>query len=164
MPETDGPAIELRPVSPADRDLLFRIYAGTRTEEMALLDWPEPAIEAFLRQQFEAQDTHYRGNYPGASFDVIVVGGQPAGRLYLHLGADETRIIDIALLADFRGLGVGTRLLGQVMDSAGARGASVTIHVERNNPALRWYRRLGFQLAEDKGVYLFLRWSPAPAP
>jgi hypothetical protein len=32
----------------------------------------------------------------------------------------------------------------------------VTIHVERMNPALRLYERLGFALAEDRGVYLFL--------
>jgi hypothetical protein len=29
------------------------------------------------------------------------------------------------------------------------------------NPALRLYGGLGFVVAEDKGVYLFLRWSPA---
>jgi hypothetical protein len=37
----------------------------------------------------------------------------------------------------------------------------VTIRVERFNPALRLYERLGFSVAEDKGVYLLLEWSPA---
>jgi predicted GNAT family acetyltransferase len=37
-----------------------------------------------------------------------------------------------------------------------AEGRRVTIHVERMNPALRLYERLGFVLAEDRGVYLFL--------
>jgi hypothetical protein len=37
----------------------------------------------------------------------------------------------------------------------------VTIHVEWLNPALRLYARLGFAVAEDKGVYLFLERPPA---
>jgi ribosomal protein S18 acetylase RimI-like enzyme len=42
-----------------------------------------------------------------------------------------------------------------------AAGKSVTVHVERMNPALRLYERLGFSVAEDKGVYLFLERPPA---
>jgi hypothetical protein len=34
----------------------------------------------------------------------------------------------------------------------------VTIHVEKNNPAMRLYRRLGFTAVEDKGVYDLMRW------
>jgi hypothetical protein len=34
----------------------------------------------------------------------------------------------------------------------------VRIHVERQNPALALYERLGFRLLEDRGVYLFLEW------
>ena len=39
------------------------------------------------------------------------------------------------------------------------RGVPLTIHVERFNPALRLYERLGFEAIEDKGVYLFLEWT-----
>jgi len=69
--------------------------------------------------------------------------------------------VDIALLPEHRGNGVGTRLLDDLLDEGDAGAKSVTIHVERMNPALRLYERLGFALAEDKGVYLFLERSPA---
>jgi ribosomal protein S18 acetylase RimI-like enzyme len=36
----------------------------------------------------------------------------------------------------------------------------VRLHVERNNPALRLYQRLGFREVEDQGVYLALEWTP----
>jgi ribosomal protein S18 acetylase RimI-like enzyme len=151
---------ELRRAGSADAELLFRVYASTRAEELAALDWPPATMEVFLRQQFDAQDRHYRQSYPEASFDLIIVDGQRAGRLYLDRTADETRIVDIALLPEFRGRGVGTRVVGDVMAAACRRDASVTIHVERTNPALSWYQRLGFQMEEDRGVYLFLRWRP----
>ena len=110
--------------------------------------------------QFEAQDAWYRENYPQASFDVVVAGGEPIGRLYVHRGREEIRIVDIALLPEHRGGGVGTSLLRDLLAEADAAGKSVTIHVERLNPALRLYERLGFELAEDKGVYLFLERPP----
>jgi ribosomal protein S18 acetylase RimI-like enzyme len=89
-----------------------------------------------------------------------VVDGEPAGRLYAHRGPSEIRIVDIALLPEHRGGGVGTELLAGLFAEADKAGKSVTIHVERMNPALRWYERLGFELAEDKGVYLFLERKP----
>lgn len=151
--------VALRPSTPADRELLFRVYAGTRAEELAPVPWPAEAKVAFLRQQFDAQDAWWRTHYAGATFDVVVVDGRDAGRLYLWEGETELRVVDVALLPEARRRGVGTRLLGGVQARARAAGKAVTIHVERTNPALALYERLGFRLVEDKGVYLFLSWS-----
>jgi ribosomal protein S18 acetylase RimI-like enzyme len=123
--------------------------------------WDDAQKDGFLRMQFDAQDAWWRENYGDASFDVILVDGEPAGRLYVHRGRSEIRIVDIALLPEQRGGGFGTRLLEDLLAEADAAGKSVTIHVERMNPALRLYERLGFSVAEDKGVYLFLERAPA---
>ena len=125
------------------------------------MPWDDAQKDAFLRQQFDAQDTWWRENYAEASFDVILVEGEPAGRLYVHRGRSEIRIVDIALLPEHRGNGVGTRLLEDLLAEGDASDKSVTIHVERMNPALRLYERLGFSVAEDKGVYLFLERPPS---
>ena len=125
-----------------------------------MVPWDDAQREAFLRSQFEAQHAWWRENYAEASFDVIVADGEPVGRLYVHRGETEIRIVDMALLPEYRGGGIGTRLLQDLVDEADAAGKSVTIHVERMNPALRLYERLGFSLAEDKGVYLFLERAP----
>ena len=151
--------VELRPATSADREFIFRVYAATREEELAPVPWPPEAKEAFLRQQFDAQDSWWRTHYPGATFEVIVVDGRDAGRLYLWEGPSEIRIVDVALLAEARRGGAGTRLIRDLQRRAAATGKSVSIHVERMNPALRLYERLGFRLVEDKGVYLFLSWS-----
>lgn len=151
--------VSLRPATPDDRDLLFRVYASTREEELAPVPWPPGAKEAFLRQQFDAQDAWWRTHYTGAAFEVVVVDGRDAGRLYLWEGPSEIRVVDVALLREARRGGVGTTLIRGVQARAAAAGKTVTIHVERMNPALALYERLGFRLVEDKGVYLFLSWS-----
>ncbi len=152
----------LRPIAPSDRELLYRVYASTRAEELAAVDWSADQREAFLRQQFEAQHAWYQQSYAGAAFDVVLdAAGRPAGRLYVARWPREMRLIDVALLPEFRRHGLGSALLGDLLAEAGRAGKPVTIHVERMNPALRLYERLGFRLKEDKGVYLFLEWSPA---
>jgi hypothetical protein len=51
-------------------------------------------------------------------------------------------------------------LLKNILDEAANKSLPVSIHVERFNPALQLYRRLGFRLAEERGVYLFMKWLP----
>lgn len=152
--------ITLRPITDNDLELLYAIYASTRQEELAQVTWAEGQKEAFLRMQFNAQHRYYQENYPGHQFQVILLDGKPAGRLYLHRRAAEIRIVDIALLPPFRNRGIGSTLLRDILTEGQQKGVPVTIHVESFNPALRLYERLGFRKAEDKGVYWFMEKAP----
>lgn len=149
----------LRPATEADRPFLWQVYASTRTEELAQVAWPKEHKQAFLDQQFNAQDTYYHTYYPTAQFMVIEQNGAPVGRLYLAEWPGEIRIMDIALLPAFRGRGWGTALLQDVLAQAQARGLAVSIHVEKFNPAYRLYTRLGFRPVGEHGIYDLLRWE-----
>jgi ribosomal protein S18 acetylase RimI-like enzyme len=151
--------IALRPIAPEDDSFLAGVYASTRTEELAVTGWSDEEKAVFCRRQFDAQSAHYRENYPGASLQIIERDEIPIGRLYVAHWEREIRIMDIALLPEHRGAGLGTKLLRDLQEEARSAGKSLTIHVERFNPALRLYQRLGFQQIEDKGVYLLMRWS-----
>ena len=141
----------LRAATPEDRDFLLAVYAGVREPELAQVEWPPGAKEAFVAQQFDAQDRYYREYYAGASFDVIEVDGRPAGRLYVDRWPAEIRIVDIALAPEFRGRGVGSVLLRGLIEEARASDRSLTIHVEHGNPARRLYERLGFVPVAERG-------------
>lgn len=154
-------AHRLRPARAEDRDFLLRVYASTREEELRLVDWSDEQKAAFVQQQFESQDAYYREHYDPATFDVIEVDGEPIGRLYVARWEEEIRIIDIALVPEHRGRGIGTVLLRDLLDEGARTGKRVSIHVERDNPALRLYERLGFAPVEDRGVYLLLEAAPA---
>jgi ribosomal protein S18 acetylase RimI-like enzyme len=158
-----GDQPRLRPATPADREFLRAVYASTRAGELALVPWDDATKTAFLEQQFSAQDQHYRANYAGATFDVIEIDGEPAGRLYLHAGEREIRIIDIALRPAFRGRGIGARLIGVVQERAAESGRVVSIHVEHTNPAKRLYERLGFEPVADAGLHLLMEYQPKTA-
>jgi GNAT superfamily N-acetyltransferase len=145
-----------------DAGLLYRIYASTRDEELAAVPWDAATKEAFLRMQFAAQDSYYRSTFRNASYDLVVRGGEVLGRLYVDRGEQAWLVIDLALLPEQRGKGLGTLLLRRVQAEAAAAGKPVRLHVERFNPARRLYDRLGFRQIADEGVYLLLEWQPAP--
>jgi GNAT superfamily N-acetyltransferase len=150
-----------RPIADDDLPFLYRVYASTRADELAPVPWSEAQKAAFLTMQFQAQHTEYRRNYPDAAWLVILRAGEPVGRLYLDRGQIEHCVIDIALLPEHRGHGLGEAIMRDLMDEAGRAGKRMSIHVEKFNPAMHLYRRLGFQTVEDKGVYDLMHWSAA---
>lgn len=163
MPASTASDVGFRKIGEADLDFLFRVYASTRAEEMALVDWTGSEKASFLRMQFEAQHKYYVETFETARFDLILKGRDPIGRLYVDRRPDEIRIIDIALLPEQRNAGIGSGLLHDLLDEAGRSGKAVRIHVEQNNPAMSLYRRLGFTGIEEQGIYLLMEWRPNPA-
>ena len=157
--------ISLRPAVELDRPLLLQVYAATRAEELAPVPWSDEQKAAFVAQQFHAQDVDYRARRPDADFLVIEWNGRPVGRLYRAMldepTGPELRVIDIALLPEWRGRGIGSKLLRDIFAEADAAGVPVTIHVERFNPARRLYDRLGFVEVGAGEVYLLLERKPA---
>jgi ribosomal protein S18 acetylase RimI-like enzyme len=152
-------AVTLRPITDGDGPFLFRVYASTREAELAPVPWTPAQKEAFLRMQFNAQHAHYRADYRGAQRSIIVRDGAPAGRLYVDRREGELRIVDISLLPEHRGAGIGGALLRELQDEAARARKPLTIHVERNNPALRLYARLGFQVVEGgDAIYQLMEW------
>jgi len=150
----------IRPAEARDMELLYEVYASTRQEELAATGWDGTAVEAFLRMQFQLQHTQYRKNYPKASFDIILVDGLPAGRLYVDRGGDGIRLMDIALLPQFRGRGIGSGIIRGLVGEADARGQVLSLHVERNNPVLHFYSALGFRVKNEGAVYFYMEREP----
>jgi ribosomal protein S18 acetylase RimI-like enzyme len=156
-------SVELRAAREEDEAFLLDVYASTRADELAQVGWPEDAKAAFVASQHAAQSAHYRGGYPDAAFDVIVVDGVPVGRLYVSRGRDEIRVMDLALLPAWRGRGVGSALLRDLAAEARTSGKKLTVHVEKLNRARELYERIGFVEADDVGTHVLLELRTEPA-
>ena len=86
---------------------------------------------------------------------------QPVGAAWLRLLTgtnrgygyvdDETPELTIAVLPAYRGQGRGRRLLEWLLAAAQSRYKAVCLSVSAGNPALRLYRRLGFQTVTMDG-------------
>ena len=161
----------LQPVTPNDRDVLLELYASTRADELALTDWSDAQRLAFVEMQFDAQTQHYTRQRPQAVCQLIVLddrpmggsqGGRAAGRLWVDREGDSLHVLDITLLPQARGQGLGSALLRELMAEAQLQGKQVTVSVEVHNPARHLYERLGFEAqGELQGIYQRMAWQPA---
>jgi ribosomal protein S18 acetylase RimI-like enzyme len=152
--------ITLEPASTADQEFFYRTYASTRTEELAITGWSDQQKESFLRMQFEAQRQSYLDSIPDAKYSMIRCGELPAGRLIVERTATEVHVVDIALLPEFRRRGIGSHLFGALMSEAREADKSVRLFVERFNPALHWYERLGYIPVSEGPIYFEMIWRP----
>ncbi len=152
-------SITLRPATPDDDAFELDLYAGTRLDELALMEWNEDQKQAFIKMQFNARQLQYSYRYPQASDSIIFQGSQPIGRMLVDRNERVIVLVDIALLPEHRNAGIGTRLVQSLLDEAVSTGKSVRLHVVTTNPAVRMYERLGFSTADDNGSYLEMNWA-----
>lgn len=154
------PAYSLIPAQPSDAPFLLAVYASTRAEELAQVDWTPEQKQAFVAMQYNAQTSHYARVYPDAEYSIIQCGAAPAGRLIVQRGRTALLLMDIALLPQFQRAGVGTAVIRDLMDEARRAAVPVVLHVENFNMARRLYERLGFSVCAEEGFYLEMEWKP----
>ena len=153
--------VSLRPVTADDKEFLISVYGGTRAQELAQVQWEEGQKDAFIRWQFEMQQKEYEMRFPDARYDVILVDGVPAGRIWVGVDEKQIRLLDIAVMAQFQNRGVGTILLRRLMDEAAQANKPLRHMVfVLNDDAHRFYERLGFTVIEDLGGYKHMEWVP----
>ena len=169
---TPRESVTFRPCTDDDVPFLRHLYGTTREDELRPVPWTDEEKRGFLDMQFAAQKAHYEEHYPGCAFLVIELEGRPIGRLYVDRGEEDIRIVDITLVPEIRGRGIGGMLMAELLAEGQATKKSVSIHVEHDNPAQRLYQRLGFTHVDTYGVYHLLEWrsnqegaaSAAPQP
>ncbi len=152
--------IALTPARAEDEAFLRAVYASTRAEEMALTGWNTAQQEAFLSMQFDAQRQYYSEHFPDAEYSVLSVENQAAGRLIVDRSGPAILLMDIALLPEYRGLGIGTRLIQDLQAEATMAGKPIRLHVEQFNRAWHLYERLGFSSIAEGGIYIEMEWRP----
>lgn len=151
---------QLRPSLPEDQDFLFRLYASTREQELRVFGWTAAQQEAFLRMQFNAQQQWYAATYSTAENQIIEKDHEPIGRMIVQREPDTWRLLDISLLPEYRGQGIGGDLVRDLIKECGAAGAVLQLQVLNTNPAQRLYTRLGFIKTGEDQIYTQMELRP----
>jgi ribosomal protein S18 acetylase RimI-like enzyme len=148
-------------VEASDEPFLFDLFASTQGQQFYLLPLEPTQRDALVRMQFEAQRTSYRQQYPESEHFIILLDGQPAGRLWVDERGEEISVIDIVLAPRYQGGGIGTEVFEQVIAKADETGRAVRLFVDRmNTRAFELYRRFGFEVCGEHSFYLEMRREP----
>jgi ribosomal protein S18 acetylase RimI-like enzyme len=152
--ESKKTAVTLRQPLAEDEAFLYKLYATLRAEDLAPTGWNETQMELFLKMQLAARDQSYRMHYPQLDDRIIVCQDQKIGRLIVSRAAEEIRLVDIALLPEYRNAGIGTSLIKNLFREAEATDKTIRLQVEKTNPQARHlYERLGFVVSSENQTH-----------
>lgn len=139
-----GPGIFLRPATPDDEPFQRRLFDDVRGSAFAGLG---EAARPLLDMQYRARQLGYDAQFPSLETFVILSGDEPVGALMVSI-QEETRLVDLSLIAEHRGRGIGSAVLRHYIEL----GKDTVLQVAHGNPAIRLYQRLGFILVLDDGM------------
>lgn len=140
----------IRRATSSDEPFLFEMVYEALFVAPGADPFPRPVLD-------EPQIAHYAKGFgrPGdVGFVAETVAGEPIGAAWMRRYAsdgpangyvdDETPEVSIAVVSEHRGSGLGTELLTQLI----AEVPRCSLSVDRRNPAVRLYERLGFETVE----------------
>jgi ribosomal protein S18 acetylase RimI-like enzyme len=120
---------------------------------------PAPMRDQILGMQARLRLNAVRSHAPGSSSEIILVNGQPAGWVFVRESEAEVRLVEIVVLSEFRGQGIGAAVIGEVIAKANRAGKPVRLRVDvMNANAFRLYARLGFRRIGGDEVQHEMEW------
>jgi ribosomal protein S18 acetylase RimI-like enzyme len=153
--------ITFRDEHESDAPVVRRAHIG-HWRAPAGLDLPPAILTPFLDQQHDLQERHIRTAHPRADRRMILVDGVAVGRICLDRRTMAWHIVDLALVAEAQGSGIGRVALRRVIQEAGRAGVKLTLEVTRDNGrAHRFYERAGFVgSGQDTETHLGMAYDP----
>ncbi len=145
--------LKQRPVNNDDTGFLKDLYCQSRDYETTVANIPAETLKQFLHQQFLLQTEHFNRVYKNAECNLIQYQGAAIGRIYFNQENENLHLIDITLLRNYRGLGIGRFFITNLLSKTKVR---TTLYVNERNPALFFYKKLGFKELEKEQGYIYM--------
>lgn len=140
-----GASCSIRPATREDESFLWEMLAEAAHEPSAGAVFANPGTARYVEGWGREGDLGFvavaSGGTLGAAW-LRLLRGDGGGYGYVD---DDTPELALAVRPNYRGVGVGTRLLTCLLKAAGSNYHSVSLSVRTDNPALRLYERLGFE-------------------
>lgn len=80
---------------------------------------------------------------------IIIFQSKSAGLFKAVKECDAWDLVQIQILPEFQGMGVGERIISDLLIEASNKDVLVKLSVFKNNPAQKLYQRLGFEIVEE---------------
>lgn len=151
--------ITLRPVEAADEWMLRALFAESLRAQLRASALTLGEIELLIEMRFRERAAQSRSGDGELQQSVVLIDGVEVGYLVLDRRPGETRIVDVALLAAFRGRGFGSSLLRSLQREAAGAGRLMGLRVARDSAAQRLYRRLGFREVAADELHVEMAWE-----
>lgn len=141
--------VVLRPARPEDFAFCVKLYLSAMANIIRDLKLDVTRQEENLRHLWEADQVQ-----------IVTLDGADVGWIQSAMQDDTLHLEQIFVDAPFRGRGIGTRLITDLIDEATRNGQPMTLAVVRRNPAMNLYERLGFCVIDEDDRKFYMKREP----
>lgn len=121
----------------------------------------EKTMETYIRAAWKTEEEyqHYLclNRFVLEATQIIIVDGKKAGRLSCRREDGSFHLDELHIEENFQGLGLGSRILGDMIELARSEGLPLELKCLRTNPVHNLYIRLGFSLIKEDEKRLYYR-------
>jgi GNAT superfamily N-acetyltransferase len=150
----------LRPEGIADEEFLLTLYAQERAAELEIFGLDALQRKLFVQMQFRARQSSYATYHPTASGQIVLLEcGTPIGRVLVERTEEEICLIDIALINEQQGRGIGTKLIRTLQMECEISGRKLKLQVLKGTTAEMLYRRVGFVAVGEDPFRIQMVWA-----
>ena len=154
--------ISLELLEAKHNEAVMKIFKESHPYLSGICGISEEQKNNIITQQFTIEQEQMISMYPEAELNMIIYEEKPVGIIYLYYGEKAHRILEIGLLEEYRGRGIGSHIVNRVIDNAVEKKKAVFLQVSWfNEAAYRFYEKLGFKLVENKGIAYEMKFNPA---
>jgi ribosomal protein S18 acetylase RimI-like enzyme len=139
--------IDLRPARPDDFTFALTLY----------LETIEPYASEWSSWVHEEQEALFSDLWRPGDTRVIVLGGNDVGWVEVRQTEDEIFLKQLYVAPTYQGRGIGTHVVQRLLGDWTGIARSVALFVLKNNPAFRFYERLGFSVVHETKTKFVMR-------
>ena len=150
--------VRRRLVTPGDEAFVKRLIVATVAEDLQAWAWPETLRTSLLEMQYRGRLQSIDVDSPTAEKSIILAGDDPVGWVVIDWAGACTNVVDIAILGQHRGAGIGGAVLREIIEESAGKPVALSVNI--TNRAARLYERLGFKRVGGDEVQHFLERLP----
>ena len=134
----------------SDKNFLIGLRKSTMIEHLE-----KAGIYLSEEQHISRVNFKYENTY------LIYTSNQKVGMLKYIENENSIEILQLQIIPDYQGLGIGKRIINQVTDICKISNKILTLKVLKENPAKHLYQNIGFTIVGEDQHEFFMELLPA---
>ncbi len=158
--------METSPNNPLEKETTISRRQATEADTKFARTTHHTALHDLIVRQFgsfdeKMQDEFFAKSWKPETHEILVSDSADIGYCSIVRTPGHIFLSELLLLPSAQGKGIGTRMLGELIEESKAKNIPITLQVLKENQAQHLYRKMGFKDVETNSKHIQMEFSPS---